>query len=224
MKGLLYKEFFILKKQYWFTFLIAILFAVIALLRIDDLENGGIFFLIYPFVMLGGIAISLQAYDEAWKWNVYCKTLPYTPRQVVLAKYLTTLLSYGAFLLLFAVGDAVNRLGTGQAPSGKFFLTVLLCFPVLSLVPAVGLPIVYRFGLGKGRLIYFVLVGVICGSGLVLIRHDAFLSPSPSLLSSLAAWGPASPALLCAVILLVTAAMYLLSYLLSVRIYKRQEI
>lgn len=210
MKGLLYKEFSILKKQYWFTFLIAILLAVIALLRIDDLENGGMFFLIYPFVMLGSIPIVLHGYDEAWKWNVYCKTLPYTPRKAVLAKYLTTLLSYGAFLLLFAVGDAVNRLATGREPSEEILLFVLLYFPVFSLVPAVGLPTVYRFGLAKGRLVYCILIGAICGSGFVFLPR-------------LAAWKPDSPAALCAVILLFTAAMYLLSYLLSVRIYKRQE-
>ena len=208
MKGLLLKDFYMMRA---YCRSLALLVAVF--LGAAVVSNNSMFFLLYPCVVSGMIPMSLQAYDEAEKWTVFSGTLPYTKAQLVSVKYLTGLLINGvviAWSALFQLGKLL--LGVPGAMTGEEILVLAVISGSVGLItPALMLPFVFRFGPEKGRIAYRVVIVCVC----VLFP---FLSIDASLLHT--------PLGIGGVVLLVagTAAVYAVSWLLSIAFYKKREI
>lgn len=208
MKGLLLKDWYLSLKYY------KAYFAIVALvLGAACFTENNVFFLYYPFMLTSLIPIGLQSVDESTKWDAYCGAMPVTRGQAVSEKYL-----FGLFLsllveVLVLAGQSLRMAMTGSFSSlalGNLLVTTLTVF---FLLPAISLPMIFKFGAEKGRMAQYVIIGAVCGGAALLMK----LEPSGILfLNSL----PGLPAL----IVLAAAAVYILSWRLSIRFYEKREL
>ncbi len=207
MKGLLIKDWYLIKKLCRMVILMDVILAAFSLI---DLRNQ--FFSYYCCLMTGITPITLIAYDEQAKWDVYAGTLPYTRAQLVSVKYLVSLLASAFILLLLAVPQALMRVSKGSFVPVEYFSYFAVLASFCLFLPALALPLVFRFGSEKGRLVNMLMVGAACGISVFFATSGVFshFTFDASLLSVL--------------FLVIAALLYLASWRLSIRLYTKREL
>ena len=214
MKALLQKDFYQLRAYCKSYLLICAVFLGISL---AGAGNSNLFFITYPAMLCSLIPVTLQTYDERGKWTSFAGTLPFTHAQLVSAKYLVGLCCSGAVLLLLAA--VLLAAGTYSPAFRLLLLGLTLCLSLIS--PAFCLPFIFRFGTEKGRMAYYVSIGLFFA--LIYGLADR-LGISAADTSSIAAWGDHGAASGMLAAALVCIALYVCSWLVSIRIYERREI
>ncbi len=208
MKGLLLKDFYQLTKYCRAYLAVALVFAAAAAV------NNNMFFLVYPMIMVSVIPINLISYDEKSKWNLYAGALPYSRRQLVSVKYVIALVVFCAAFLLLAAAQtfAMYRSGNVDWQSWSMAMAAMTLLGMIS--PCIILPIVFRFGVEKGRVMYYIAVFAICGSIGVIGEVGLDLTEIQSFIQS---WFvPAA--------LGVSAVLFLVSWLVSIFLYQNREL
>lgn len=163
MKGLLLKDWYMCIR-YCRAFLVL----VSVFLVVSFFENDNFFFQLYPTMIASIIPMSLISYDERDRWTAYSGTLPYTRRQLVSAKYLIGLF-FGAFSFLVSLAAFAVFMITSDTFSIESFLFIAVRLLVLGLIgPTFLLPFVFKFGAEKGRIIFYVMIGLPCATGILL--------------------------------------------------------
>lgn len=163
MKGLLLKDWY-MSIRYCRAFLVL----VGVFLVVSFFGNDNLFFRIYPTMIASIIPMSLISYDERDRWTAYSGTLPYTRRQLVSAKYLIGLF-FGAFSFLVSLAAFAVFMITSDTFSIESFLFIAVRLLVLGLIgPTFLLPFVFKFGAEKGRIIFYVMIGLPCATGILL--------------------------------------------------------
>ena len=212
MKALLRKDLYQLRAYCKSYLLICAVF-----LGVSMAGEGNLFFITYPAMLCSLIPVTLQTYDERGKWDAYAGTLPVTRSQLVSSKYLLGLCCNGIVLALLAV---VLLAANNYAPDLRLFLLgITFCLSLIS--PAFCLPFVFRFVTEKGRMAYYVSIGLFFAASYILADR---LGISAADASAITSWdqAAAAPGLLEAC--LICAAAYTGSWLLSVRICEKREI
>lgn len=206
MKGLLLKDWYVMQKTCRAYLLLAVVF-----LAVSAFGDGNVFMIFYPTLLVGMIPVTLLSYDERSKWQITCATLPCTRAQFVSAKYLIGLLAQLATLALTALAQAVrlHMSGAFHWSSWAALLAVLLS---LSLVTAaITPPFMFRFGVEKGRILYCVTIGLMCG-GSTVVGLSGALDAAPFTVTALVGMVAAA------------AAVYALSWRLSIALYQKREL
>lgn len=164
MKGLLLKDFHMAARYLRFYFIFLLLFVV------GSARSDNIFLLLlFPLVLLAAVPMSLYSYDEKNGWERYCGAMPYSRRQLVSAKYIFALLLFVLELLLFAAAQAAAVLwGTAEWETYWLRLSVV---PLGLLSTCVLLPAVFRLGTERGRIAYYVSLGLL-GVLLALLNYS----------------------------------------------------
>ncbi|HHV30606.1 MAG TPA: ABC-2 transporter permease [Clostridium sp.] len=202
MKALLLKDFYTLIKQIKIYIVMIIVFACIPGNSIAAIA----------MVYAAMLPITALAYDERSKWDSLALMMPYSNRSIVLSKYILGYIAVAAAFLISIVAQIAITLmkNTAFEPEGIVSLILIAC--IATVVQAVNLPSMFKFGVEKGRLAFFVLVGIITGVGMVIGDGLAgFLSTS---------YVNIITAMLVTVIF--TLAINLISIALSTRIYKKR--
>lgn len=136
--------------------------------------------------------------------------MPYSDRDIVLSKYafgwLFILAATAASLVLQAALSLVWPAAGNASPAA---LLLALCVSVCVL--ALTLPLMFRFGTERGRLVMFLIIFLVCGSA------GAVAGIAPELEGSSSFFVTFSAAALTAVVLTV------LSIPLSIRLYRRRR-
>ena len=213
MKGLLVKDLYMSKTYCRVYLLIAAAFlALYAFSSVNGHEN--LFFLLYPTVLAGMVPINLIAYESQCKWEQFAGTLPYTRAQLVSAKYLIGLMFFGILLVM-----TLAVMGIAMAIVGRFSPALLWSQSVLMALCFFGsctfiLPLVFRFGIEKARIMYLVMIGLVCG-----------LTAAIGVVSNGSAYagGWQMPRAIPLVVL-AAVVLYLLSWGLSIRFYQKREL
>lgn len=210
MKGLVMKDFYMIHKYCRMYLLIAVIFAA------GYTVGDNIFMLFYPIVLGSIMPVTLLAYDEKSKWQVYAETFPYTRKEIVTAKYLITLLYLTAFVLLSAVSQAVHMLCVAEEFSLSSYLSVLLSLLAVGLVvPGITLPAVFKLGTEKGRMAYYGVVVAVCGLfGALGVMTDMNVA---KIALGLREW-------LAPVLLAAGTVIFAGSWMLSVKFYQGREL
>ena len=143
MKGLLYKDLTLIVGSYRmnFVFLLVVYTAMAFALQMD--------FMAYALVFVVGLYASTTiSMDENSRWDLYARTLPVTPGQIVAGKFLLTLgcTAVGAALsfLLLAVMPHTPPLPEAVAGLAAAVTTTLV-------YGALVIPLSYKFGAAKAR-------------------------------------------------------------------------
>ncbi len=208
MKGLLLKDWYMMKKYCRSYLLIAVIFMAVSLFNEDNL-----FFVFYPCLLCGMIPVNLLGYDERSRWIQYSGTMPYTKAQIVSAKYLIGLFSQVAVLLVTGVAQGIKMAVNGNFVIGDFAVLMLLMLTIATLTSSISLPFIFKLGVEKGRTAYYIMIGFVCGASVLASSY---------LRGQLAA--EIQPNLMLAILAVVGIGVYSLSWYLSVIFFKKREI
>jgi len=208
MKGLLLKDWYMMKKYCRYH-----LFCTIGFIILSILSAGNMFFVFYPCMLCGMIPVNLIGYDERSRWMQYSGTMPYTKAQIVSGKYVIGSLVQFTTMLAIVAAQAVKMAAAGNFIPGKLAILILLLLIVSTLSSSICLPFIFKLGVEKGRTAYYVMIGFVCGasalaSGLFGDQPGAEIKPG-IILSLLAA---------------VSIGVYVLSWYMSIVFFKKREI
>ncbi|MGN0976478.1 MAG: ABC-2 transporter permease [Faecousia sp.] len=209
MKGLLLKDAYMAAKYCRAYLLIVAVFLIAAPFSGDNL-----FLMTYPCILASMVPVNLMAYDTQSKWEQYAGTLPCSRDQLVSAKYLIGLLASCGILALTGIVQSV-RVATGSIQVQALASLMALALITSCIVPAITLPLIFRFGPEKGRILYLVVVGMACG-----ISAAVSITQSPSLFSREISLALPVLGLAC----LAAAGLYGASWYLSILFYKKREL
>lgn len=213
MKGLLLKDWYMTVK-YCRSF--AIIVAVF--LAFSMFGDSNLFFICYPMVIVSMIPVTLISYDEREKWDVYAGTLPYTRKQIVQGKYLTGLLWTVGIMLSVSVFQTVRMFVTGSFDIRELAFIIEVVLTIGVIVPALHIPLIYKFGIEKGRIMNMAIIIILCVVSTMLMQDNVMAEKVIAMMSR-------APMELVMVVLPVTVlAVYGLSCAASVVIYKKKEI
>lgn len=204
MKGLLLKDFYVTLKRFKLYLIIDAVFIAMSFF----IDNDGITFLVFPLVIAGTIPISLLYYDERSKWVDYSGALPYSPVQIVSSKYIYGLL-FEMFIALVTFAFLLLHTNViGAVPLEDALYMFGGIFIVSLVIPSMSLPICFRYGTEKGRIVNFVFIFI---PTWLIFEFEEELH---TIQIERIVW----------IIITAAAALYVLSWLASVSLYKRRTV
>ncbi len=206
MKGLLYKDFLIIRKQFLRFLLVPAAFFVITLFM-----GKSLYFSYYAVAILSILPISILGYEENWKWHKYEIILPVNRATLVTEKYL---------LSLILIIPAVFIEGIVFMLLYDFSLIIILnwiCINIFCgmIIPCIDFPLVMRFGYMKGRISNFIIIAVMSAS----ITIINFRSSSGETLMN----GTFTPQKFSFLFLPAAAVLFIVSCLLTIKLYLKRE-
>lgn len=157
MKGLLLKDFLVLAKQMK-LFLILILIMSIA---------GGVSIASIVILLGAMLPMTAMAYDEQSKWNDLAVMMPYSKKNIVLCKYALGYLCMAGASILFVVAQVVI---SAIQPKDLTTNLYMILFAILCglLLIAINIPISFKYGVQKGRIVLIVFIGISAAAGSIL--------------------------------------------------------
>lgn len=215
MKGLLLKDWYQVKTNMRTMYLTVL--AVLAIWILSTSGDSG-FAVDYSAVFLGILPVNLLTYDQSVGWVEYGRTLPVSKKTLVAEKYLIGLFCAAAAVVIGGLFITVISLRTGTTPDKDALSLLAGSVCAILLINGISLPLLYRFGAEKARMIY-----VLTFAGL-----GALLGGGGAVMDELQQNGPGSgplpvPLWLAAVLLLAVLALYALSWRLSVQWYGKYK-
>ena len=155
MLGLIKKDFLIIKNNLKLIIVMLMVFFIMAL--------GGQFNISFiPTFIIVMLFISTFSYDEYNNWDAYAITLPGGRKSIVKSKYIAslflTLLSAVITVLLNYLISVINNTAVNELISS---LLGSICAIVI--IQSIMYPLIFKFGMEKGRIVLFILVFVMVG-------------------------------------------------------------
>ena len=206
MKGLLLKDLYMMKR-----YMRSYLLMMAVFMGIAAMDPGNLFFVYYPCMLSGMVPTSLLGYDERSKWEMFAETLPCTRAQIVSVKYLLGVILQLVVLVLTAIVQGVVMLPTGDWAGYLILLEMLVMLGCVS--SSVTLPFMFRFGVEKGRMAYYVMIGLVCAGS----------SVAGSLFNSGIQYIPGTNVVM-PLLMLAAMGVYARSWWLSIRFYEKREL
>ena len=207
MKGLLLKDWFMMKKYCRYYLFVGIGFIILSLI-----SSGNMFFVFYPCLLCGMIPVTLLGYDERSRWTEYVGTLPYTKTQIVSAKYMISLFTQITMLLVVCITQGAKMGIEGTFVLKEFLVLMMLLLMMSSVASSLTLPFVFKYGVEKGRSAYYVMIGVACAGSIIATTLFKEGLQNEIQLNAV-----------CPVSCLVGTGIYALSWYLSIVFYKKRE-
>ena len=222
IKGLLKKDLYNLA-SYKVSIIIIVLFCGIAIIGSRAVTFGPIIIC----TMVGMIALSTFNYDEIAKSNKYILTLPTNRKEIVKAKFILAIGSaiiggIIGIIITIIVANIMNYIKPEDMINidykGLLVSTIGGMFGI-ALIQSIQIPSIYKWGAEKGRIQMFILVfgivAIVSGIAFLLIKMNININMG-RLENILNNYG--IPLLIAIIVL-----MYLISYKISCRIYKKKE-
>lgn len=144
MKGLLLKDILSVTKQLKIVLILIFFFSIVP-------GFSSLSFAIVYSVML---SITSLSYDERSKWHILAGTMPYSSSTLVVSKYL-----FGYIVaILAAVVSIIIQAIVSRGISIESFVAAIVSLFVATVLQAVNLPFMFKMGVEKGRIVFFILV------------------------------------------------------------------
>ena len=205
MKALLMKDFYTLWRQ------LRVYLLVMLVISVFNGAFGNIFITIWAALL----PYTAMAYDERSKWDQMAAMMPYSTRDIVISKYVLGWLCTAAAALFAMVLQLLQTvLGSPLAVFAPVDNLMGCCASLCVL--AITLPLMFRFGVEKGRLMMFLIIFLVCGSAGALSSIAVSVDHTAGGLS-----GPF--AALMAVLPIAAAALTAVSVPLSMKFYARRQ-
>lgn len=205
MKGLLLKDFYALRKQGRVIFALSIFYLILGL------SSGNIGMFGTMITLLSAmLPITTMSYDEYHKWDRYALAMPVSRKTIVLSKYcLGIICSLAASLLVLLVNLLMSL--TNELSLILILQSNLVFIVVANLFLAIVLPIIFKFGIEKGRMIMLMVIALPT-LGLILLGKLGVSLPSEQVLIRMLYLSP-----------IVVFIFVFLSIQLSNKIYQQKE-
>ena len=159
MSALLLKDYYVIFRQMKIFLLLILVFSCIP----------GTFYSTFAVVYASMLPYTALAYDERSRWDQMAAMMPYSARDVVLSKYLfgwiAVAVSAAAILSVIWLSDV----------EGPSIPVILLSVCVAVCILDITLPMMFRFGVEKGRLAMFLIIFLVCASagGIATIEQSS---------------------------------------------------
>lgn len=152
MKGLILKDLLNLKRNAKFFCLFIILYLGIAII-----SNNSNFFTGVIIILAAMLPITSLAYDEKAGFSKFALTMPVSKAAIVLSKYLLSLIFFGlAIVFSFICNMLIGDLTFYQNLAS---IALISCISIFSI--SLSLPLTFKFGIEKGRLMIFGILMLI---------------------------------------------------------------
>lgn len=164
MTGLILKDFLILRKTLRSYLLILVIYSAVAFSGFWSGSFVGAFIM----VMVAMLPMNVFAYDKQCNWDVYGLALPVGRTKTVAARYVCVLL-----LCLFSaafsavLGIVLNLMGRMEEGLAEYLVTCAVVLIVGMTINSVMLPLLYKFGSERARIMFYGVLGVIVLLGVI---------------------------------------------------------
>ena len=149
MKGLIIKDFINLKKQAGIITVMMVLYLIISITS----KNGAAFGAMI-FIMFALLPVSTMSYDERASWDKYALTMPVSRVDMVLSKYILSLILSSIALILNFIAQAAM----GNEMNYENITVIFAVFGISMIYISLILPIMFKFGVEKGRMLMMVVL------------------------------------------------------------------
>ncbi|MGX9756762.1 ABC-2 transporter permease [Clostridioides difficile] len=212
MKGLILKDLLNLKSNIKVMILFMIVFGYIS--SIGDGNNSS--FVGVIIVLCTTMVVSTFSYDDLNKWDSYVLTMPIKRNTIVLSKYLTMLI----FSLIGVIFSLIISIVIGYFKNtlvlGETLIITGLIFSISVCFASFILPLIYKFGTEKARLLmiacFLIPTAVILGLKSLLERFNSNISIE-IILNTLVYCLP-----------FIAILFFVISYFISTKIYCKKEV
>lgn len=206
MIGLIIKDILNLKKSLVAGLLMLLLFSVAAYQSEDPTFLIGVFVIIISMQ-----AISAIAYDDLAKWDVYALTMPISKGKLVTSKYILAILLSTIALIVSTIISYFLILPVSNLSITEFLLSSYLVFAIAILLISVILPLIYKLGVERSRLLLVAVILIPASIGVLLNKMDIAL-PDENQFWMLVKISP-----------IIIIGILLISILISTRIYRNKD-
>lgn len=211
MKGLLLKDGYQTVSQMKTMYLTV---AVVLVVWMFSTSDSYAFPISYAAIFLGVLPVNLLGYDQNSGWVEYSLTLPVSKKVLVAEKYLVGLLCAAASVVIGGLFVVVLSLRKGAALDGTALFFVGNGVNTILLMNGISLPLMYRFGAEKARMIYIL---TFAGFGALIAGGGALAEEFQTNGRFQASIG------LGAALFVVVLVLYVLSWRLSVAWYGKYK-
>jgi ABC-type transport system involved in multi-copper enzyme maturation permease subunit len=205
MKGLLLKDIISLRKQGLVILAMAGFYTLFSIFAKDTGMLGAMVALIGAM-----LPITTMSYDELSKWDRYALSMPIQRKSVVISKYLLGVMMNLASSVMVIIINFVLMLFVDIKIGDMLIAAYAACMITILLIVFI-LPILFKFGVEKGRILMLAVVAVPFMIALLLSRLGVQM-PDESFLKMLAYAAP-----------LIVACVLLISLNISIGIYSKKE-
>ena len=210
MKALIYKDLISIKKALILQFVIIIGLGLY-FYKENQLVLIPLFFILVPVILLGMVF----GIDNQYSTNKYLISSGISRKKIVFSRYtIIWLMSLFAIALSFVVGFNKNPL-TKEIP---LILILSALFFITSIVGVVELPLMYKFGAEKARLVFVILYFV------VFAFFSTISSNKEWLLEYVNKGLTMNKTLLALLIFILTIIIHALSVFSSIKIFDNKEL
>ena len=202
MTGLILKDLLNLKKQAKVYLILVIFYFVYGAV----FENSSMFSSMMTMVAVM-IPITAMSYDERSKWDRYALTLPISRVGIVVSRYLLGVI----FIVIAFVLSMLVNLVFSKMYSTESILINLASLSAGITVMSVIFPLLFKYGVEKGRilmmLVFFAPIAI-----LMIVSKLGVPMPDEETIKSFIYLSP-----------FIAAVIFLISFYISLSIYKKKE-
>ena len=222
IKGLIKKDLYNLG-SYKSSLIIMIIFCGIAIIGTKAVNYGPIII----STMIGMIALSTFSYDEISKANKYILTLPTNRKELVKEKFILAIGAtiFGGILgilitiIITKIMNYIQPMNAINLDYNNLLISTIGGMFGISLIQAIQIPSIYKWGAEKGRIQMFVLIFLL----VVLISGIGFLIMKSNININLEIFENFMDRFGMIFLVLLIAIMYFISYKASCKIYSNKE-
>lgn len=215
MKGLLIKDFKLMKMQKnFFLMMIAI---VIAISFFQNEMSFPLGFL--PFV-ISLFSLSTISYDEFDNGNAFLFSLPITRKDYVKEKYLLSFLLGFASLSFGILITCVAGFLKGDTIPADIIWAALIILSSVIIIQAIMLPLQLKYGTEKARIALMGTFGLIFAAGVIFVKLTQAAGVDTFILAKLSAL---HVGIFIAAITLIAAIFLFLSMQVAIKIVEKKE-
>ncbi len=139
-------------------------------LVVVGLAVGGGRIFSYMAVMIGCMmGVSFFSYETWYHWDRYCAAMPLSNRQIIVSRYISLLITTGCGALIgLVIGLLSFVTGRMDLSWTQWLISLLQTIFAALLYMEIEIPVMYRFGVERGRLVNILLFVVLYSGALVL--------------------------------------------------------
>lgn len=206
MKSLLIKDFKILMQQKM-SLLLFVGISIFMIINGVDLT----FCIGYATILVTILMIGTIAYDEHENGMSFLMTLPISRKQYALSKYLFTIMGIIIIDLILLVTIGIYKICIpSELLMSEYIMIAVLLFFTAIIMSSLMIPVNFKYGVDKSRLVLLLFAGIISVVGLVFSRFADYVPYGiRKLIEEAAAAPPAMMGILFGIAALIVFALSL---------------